>query len=1554
MPFLKGGLPRTYLRAFGIDHFRSCRGEITSTLTIVGIGIIMLATVLGAVMSKQAGKTNLQARDLASCEEIGDIGKDFKTGGKVIQHFTDGTTLELPDRCDNTQPRFGRNQDDKVTEYYCEGNAAKAETQYCNDLGLGFSCAETSIDRYGYCNTQSGGVTPRPSGAPTPTGTQNPQGIRAGEINNLTPNGATAAIEYCTGTLFTAGHQVSYRVTGNSVDTSQTKTYQFNDTQCLLLPGVPFTFTQSYRDSLCQPSTIVAHVFADNGQDYSSTIAIDKQKCDPPKSPTPTSTTTPTPTATPTSTPTVTPTPTIVIIPIESPIAVTKTPPTPTSTQTPTPTPTTQSCPFNLTAVLLDNNGRPYTGVNFPGPGPFDLVVGAKYIDGILPSGQYQYISNLAFDPTTAQANIAFSSLSESSRGYNHQFLLTKPSGWTSTTLPIIGSGAGSYGQDPNYFVDETNCNDNYTIGWKVCPPMENVQNFSVDWQNNRISWNEAAGTTYALRIDYGASSWSGTCDRVNDGDICDNNAHSPYTYSFKPGIAYKVWIQTTNTCNVWSDGETKEFTVPLPTNTPTPTPTPNLSSGCEGCYGKTVVRYQSVLWDYNRNGTVDNCTEACNAFFGPSCNGTAACANRGSTDGASCCSCNVPDGRDCYAAGLGTLGPGALPTPTNVPAPQEGCTGPDLRCTGATGHSGDGQGACSDRGSNPTNYDAYYRQFEGWCAASSTGNACCRLIAQPPTTAPPPPPAGNPAPARGELCVVAGATPNVRSANSCTTLVTLAPGTHVLSLAGPYEYPVCQGVPGADVGNRDLVKVTSGDYVGTQGLVWSDYLTDLNHCPSGPVATFTPSPNQLATVNFHITMTMDTFQGCGDFLSLILKNNATGNEINQREYESDALSHGGTFSFQAPVGLYAAQAIVYKNTGEGPVAIGQSVVSQYPSAFEQGHTYDVFLTVNPNTALPNLSSLCSQSAAIGGRVDFILPSSSALSSSTNSVNEGTILSKIIDFLAGRSPSRTSTNPTSTVNTYIDNMQIELHDTDESGTSRNTVSVESRSNIEDPLTFSFSNQLQTNHRYSIRFIPHKNGVIVPFTYNCATPGSSIPPGPPDCLVTAPNTTLSYSLELTPSTAPETALQGEVEVVNPNAYPLYGVYLDMQVLNKLCNIGYSDNLKAAGSSATSGHFPFSLSSSSIARGCVLESGDKIKIRGVATLDIQDNYQRLSFPSSYQTITIGNSANFIVTVPAVSPTPAETVDTPTPRMQIPTGNSAIQGILRTANAAPNQVVYNDLHVGLCYGFDPGNPSAGCSTNRFTGVDPRTNTYTFDGLAGNTLFGVFAYFHDQVHNQDIYSDNTIDCPAERRFGQYTCLVNTPGNQPITINFQPGSPPPPPQASSQITGTVKVADYGKPHSVPDITLCYNVQGSGSNSRCSAYVYQPGTFVRRDTSLQTDFYSYSFQDPRVVQAGHDYALSAAVDTIESDNQVDCPDRRIGVHSCRVTSPGSQDFTLPPWASGQSSTSSLHSVMNPLYFESIRKVYGTEGGSTEADVNHDGIVNALDVSIDFSPKQDQL
>ena len=144
-----------------------------------------------------------------------------------------------------------------------------------------------------------------------------------------------------------------------------------------------------------------------------------------------------------------------------------------------------------------------------------------------------------------------------------------------------------------------------------------------------------------------------------------------------------------------------------------------NIPNDCSVCVQETDRRYPESVWDENDNGDVDNCRESCKAYFGSECTNVS-CSNPGSTDPTSCCGCSTATGASCAT----------LSTPT--PRPGCNCSSPGWSCEpwDPTGKDPERPGCLHD---SSRNNPAYYCLH-----ACGVGDnyVCC-----------PPPPGSSPTP---------------------------------------------------------------------------------------------------------------------------------------------------------------------------------------------------------------------------------------------------------------------------------------------------------------------------------------------------------------------------------------------------------------------------------------------------------------------------------------------------------------------------------------------------------------------------------------------------------------------------------------------------------------------------------------------------------------------------------------------------------------------------------------------------------------------------------------
>ncbi len=91
------------------------------------------------------------------------------------------------------------------------------------------------------------------------------------------------------------------------------------------------------------------------------------------------------------------------------------------------------------------------------------------------------------------------------------------------------------------------------------------------------LTWNAASNASeYRIRIDdMTANGWTGNCNSVNAGDVCnDHVSGTSYSYTFQAGHQYHWWVEAANSCST-SNSINVYATVPAPVETPRPTPAP-------------------------------------------------------------------------------------------------------------------------------------------------------------------------------------------------------------------------------------------------------------------------------------------------------------------------------------------------------------------------------------------------------------------------------------------------------------------------------------------------------------------------------------------------------------------------------------------------------------------------------------------------------------------------------------------------------------------------------------------------------------------------------------------------------------------------------------------------------------------------------------------------------------------------------------------------------------------------------------------------------------------
>ena len=266
MPFLKGGFPFIKFRSLTIGHLHSSKGEITATLTLIGIAILTLGTLLGAITARN--NQSIRSTAATSC-------KSFEATDRSGTSFVEGSIdyskpgyIEDTDDSGHTTPRrevctprdASANQPAQVQEYYCDniqgGSIGRTQTKYCKDVTGADACATINAgtdNAMGYClGTSDASPTPlsgNVSPIPTPTGIPATWGITDIQVLSHTKENAKLNVTYCTGTFQGSAQTASFSVEGQFVLNSQSTPVPFNglfDSRSCKTSSVTVNFNQAY------------------------------------------------------------------------------------------------------------------------------------------------------------------------------------------------------------------------------------------------------------------------------------------------------------------------------------------------------------------------------------------------------------------------------------------------------------------------------------------------------------------------------------------------------------------------------------------------------------------------------------------------------------------------------------------------------------------------------------------------------------------------------------------------------------------------------------------------------------------------------------------------------------------------------------------------------------------------------------------------------------------------------------------------------------------------------------------------------------------------------------------------------------------------------------------------------------------------------------------------------------------------------------------------------------------------------------------------------------
>lgn len=291
----------------------------------------------------------------------------------------------------------------------------------------------------------------------------------------------------------------------------------------------------------------------------------------------------------------------------------------------------------------------------------------------------------------------------------------------TLTPTPTTEPGQCPAVPDPTVREQLTNCTANR-------PQPNNIQLDLANWPNSaKVTWDKImsnAVIVYRVALFYSVkqdntergmlAGWepniiqesSNTTERtIQQSEFNSNGVDGPFEHiktAVASGAEVKIWAGVRAVYGVdYPDCfcRTHPITESTPIDVPGgPTPTPTVAYDCSQCVGDTVRRYGRDIWDVGGNdddgipatpnNQVDNCKEACLAFWGPECTGIRQCSRNPNlpnprTDHRQCCECQTNTGASCETLPTPTSGAGGPPPPaaTNTPIPAGGATStPTLR----------------------------------------------------------------------------------------------------------------------------------------------------------------------------------------------------------------------------------------------------------------------------------------------------------------------------------------------------------------------------------------------------------------------------------------------------------------------------------------------------------------------------------------------------------------------------------------------------------------------------------------------------------------------------------------------------------------------------------------------------------------------------------------------------------------------------------------------------------------------------------------------------------
>lgn len=241
-------------------NFHSQKGEISVTLALVGVGIMLLGIFTGTQGTRKKQNVTPRAIETQAVCSDDDGGEEYGKGGKTIS-----AGVEKMDEC-----KMGDafNRGDSVIEYYCGTNGViKSTEKYCREIGCKPKCIGGENEK-GYCDCELNNpswVTPVPTNYPAPTAGQT-SGIASVSVLSHNVNSAAFQVDFCSGESPKAGAIAEYWIDGNYAVGSSPVSVFHPSKKCNSIP-IRVNFTDTYRAKYC-PWTKMTAVVRYNSVEY--------------------------------------------------------------------------------------------------------------------------------------------------------------------------------------------------------------------------------------------------------------------------------------------------------------------------------------------------------------------------------------------------------------------------------------------------------------------------------------------------------------------------------------------------------------------------------------------------------------------------------------------------------------------------------------------------------------------------------------------------------------------------------------------------------------------------------------------------------------------------------------------------------------------------------------------------------------------------------------------------------------------------------------------------------------------------------------------------------------------------------------------------------------------------------------------------------------------------------------------------------------------------------------------------------------------------------------